>query len=146
MKTKLSIIAMAAALGLAGPALAEDFEIDMLDKGEAGMMVFEPDFLKIEAGDTIRFMPTSKGHNAETIKGGIPEGADTFKSKINEEFEVTLDEEGLYAIKCTPHVGTGMVMLVQVGDDTSNIDDIKEVKLPKKARERLDDQLANVEE
>lgn len=146
MKTKLSIVALTAALALAGPALAEDYDIDMLDKGEAGMMVFEPDFLKIEAGDTIRFLPTDKGHNAETVKGAFPEAAEKFKSKINEEFEVTLEEEGLYAIKCTPHVGTGMVMLVQVGDDTSNIDDIKEVKLPKKARERLDEQLENVEE
>ena len=56
-------------------------------------------------------MPSDKSHNAETIKGMIPEGAEAFKSKMNEEFSVTLDKEGVYGIKCTPHYGMGMVAL-----------------------------------
>ena len=38
-------------------------------------MVFEPSFVKIAPGDTVRFVSTDKGHNAETIKGMLPEGA-----------------------------------------------------------------------
>lgn len=145
MSIKMKLVALTAALALTSPALAEEFEVHMLNKGDAGAMVFEPAFVKAAPGDVIRFLPTDKGHNAETIKGAIPEGAETFKSAINEEYDYTVTEEGLYAIKCTPHVGTGMVMLIQVGDDTSNLDDVKGVKLPKKARERLDNEIANVE-
>lgn len=145
-KTKILALTATAAMVLASPALAEEFEVKMLNKGDAGAMVFEPAFIKAEPGDVIRFLPTDKGHNAETIKGAIPEGAETFKSAINEEYDYTVEETGLYGIKCTPHVGTGMVMLIQVGDDTHNLEDVKGVKLPKRARERLDDEIANVEE
>ena len=144
-KTKILALTTAAAMAIAGPAMAEEFEVHMLNKGEEGAMVFEPAFVEAQPGDVIRFIPTDKGHNAETIKGAIPEGAETFKSAINEEFEYTVEETGLYGIKCTPHLGTGMVMLIQVGDDTSNIDDVKGVKLPKKARERMDNEIAKVE-
>ena len=38
-------------------------------------MVFEPAFVKIAPGDTVKFVSTDKGHNAEIIKGMLPEGA-----------------------------------------------------------------------
>lgn len=45
-------------------------------------------------------------------------------------------------MKCTPHVGMGMVAAVVVGDAPANVEKVKAVKLPKKARERLDAALA----
>ena len=51
----------------------------MLDKGTEGVMVFEPALVKIEPGDTVKFVATNKGHNAETIKGMLPEGADAVR-------------------------------------------------------------------
>ncbi len=59
-----------------------------------------------------------------------------------EEIKVTFDVEGAYAIKCAPHVGMGMIGLVVVGDAPANLDAIKAAKLPKKARERLDADIA----
>ncbi len=56
------------------------------------------------------------GHNAATIEGMIPANAESFKSKINDTFEVTLTEPGAYGIKCSPHYAMGMVMLIEVGD------------------------------
>ena len=47
----------------------------MLNKGEKGSMVFVPDLIAAAPGDTIRFVPTDKGHNMETIKGMLPEGS-----------------------------------------------------------------------
>jgi hypothetical protein len=41
-----------------------------------------------------------------------------------------------------PHVGMGMVALIVVGDAPANLDAIKAAKLPKKARERLDADIA----
>lgn len=140
MRTMAKSIVGAAAviLALALPAAAADFEVHMLNKGAEGAMVFEPAFVKVAPGDTITFIPTDKGHNVETIKGMIPEGAEAFKSKINENFKVTFDKAGAYGVKCTPHVGMGMVGVVVVGDAPANLDAVKTGKLPKKARERMD--------
>lgn len=135
-------IAAAALIAMASAAFAAEHEVHMLNKGEAGPMVFEPAFVKAEPGDVIRFLPTDKSHNVESIKEILPDGVDSFKSKINETYELTVTEEGLYGIKCTPHYAMGMVMLVQVGDDPAN--SMEGVKLPKRAKERLDDAYAQL--
>ena len=118
---------------VAGPALAANHEVQMLNKGAEGAMVFEPDFVSAAPGDTIRFVPTDKGHNVETIKGMTPEGAEPFKSKFNEEFTVTLDKEGIYGVKCAPHYGMGMVALIEVGEPV-NLDAAKAIKQTGKAK------------
>lgn len=133
MKKLIVALAVGTAVVFAGAAGAAEFEVKMLNKGEKGAMVFEPDYIKAAPGDTIRFVPTDKGHNAETIKGMVPEGAESFKSKFNEEFTVTLDQEGVYGVKCTPHYGMGMVALIEVGEAT-NLEDAKVVKHPGKAK------------
>ena len=129
-------------MALALPAGAADFEVHMLNKGAEGAMVFEPAFVKVAPGDTVTFIPTDKGHNVETIKDMIPEGAEAFKSKMNETYKVTFDKAGAYGVKCTPHVGMGMVGVVVVGDAPANLDAVKTGKLPKKARERMDAAIA----
>ena len=140
-----SIVGAAAViLALALPAAAADFEVHMLNKGAEGAMVFEPAFVKVAPGDTVTFIPTDKGHNVETIKGMIPEGAEAFKSKMNEPYKVTFDKAGAYGVKCTPHVGMGMVGVVVVGDAAANLDAVKTGKLPKKARERMDSAIASL--
>ena len=116
-------------------------EIKMLNKSKIDpkmKMVFEPSFVLAAAGDCIKFLPTSKGHNAETIKKMIPKGAKKFKSKMNKEFMVQLDVEGLYGIKCKPHYQMGMIALIQVGEVSA--DDIKKaakVKQRGKAKDRF---------
>ena len=134
---KTSMAAVLATLFLGSLAVAETFEIKMLNKGEAGQMVFEPAFLSANVGDTISFIPASKGHNAETIKDMLPEGAEQFKSKLSKEFSVTLTAEGIYGIKCTPHYSMGMIALIQVGSPV-NLDTAKSVKHKGKATKRFD--------
>lgn len=56
-----------------------------------------------------------------------------------------MTEPGLYGVKCTPHFAMGMVALVQVGDAPANLEDAQTAKMPKKARERLDAEIAKVE-
>ncbi len=138
---KLRSVIMAAVLMVSAPAIsaAADFEVKMLNKGAEGAMVFEPAGLKVAPGDTVTFIPTDKGHNAEVIKGMIPDGAAEFKGKMNEEIKVTFDVPGLYGVKCAPHVGMGMVAAILVGDaPAANLDAFNAAKLPKKARERID--------
>ena len=133
MEKFIAALALGAAVIFAGAAGAAEVEIKMLNKGERGAMVFEPNFVSVAPGDTIRFVPTDKGHNAETIKGMIPDGAEAFKSKFNEEITVTLDKEGIYGVKCAPHYGMGMVALIEVGEPV-NLDAAKAIKQTGKAK------------
>ena len=112
---KAVFMGAAALLALASVAAAAEVEVKMLDKGTEGVMVFEPALVKIEPGDTVKFVATNKGHNAESIKGMLPEGATPFVGKINQEIAVTFDKPGVYGVKCLPHYGMGMVGLIVVG-------------------------------
>ena len=136
---KTAAVALVAGLALgivATPGFAAEFEIRMLNKGEKGVMVFEPDFVRAQPGDTINFVSVDPGHNAETIKGMVPEGAETFRSKVSKDFSVTLTEEGIYGVKCTPHYGMGMVALVVVGEP-GNAAAAAKVKHPGKAKKHF---------
>jgi pseudoazurin len=145
MKQAITLAAGAvlAAFLLSGTALAADHQVQMLNKGEKGAMVFQPDFIQAAPGDTVTFVPTDKGHDAETIKGMIPDGAEAFKSKPGEEFTVTLDKEGVYGVKCAPHYGMGMVALIVVGQPV-NLEEAKTVKQSGKAKKVFEALLAEV--
>ena len=138
-----TMMAAAALVLMAGPALAETYEVKMLNKGAAGSMVFEPDFVAAQPGDTIHFVATDKGHNVESIKDMLPAGVEKFKSAMNKDFELVVKTEGLYGLKCTPHYGMGMVALIQVGK-ASNLDDLRAVKQRGKAKQRFDAAFAQV--
>lgn len=139
-------IASTLALGvaLAGAAFAETHEVKMLNKGEEGRMVFEPSFLQIAPGDSILFVPTDKGHNAESVAGMMPVGATGFTGKMNQEVEATFDTEGVYAVICKPHYAMGMVMTIEVGDVDAVPETFFEGRVPKKAKERFDAQLSKL--
>ena len=133
MKPSIYAVAVLSVLAFAGGAAAEEHVVEMLNKGEKGVMVFQPNLVHAAPGDTVKFVPTDKSHNVETIKGMIPEGAESFKSKMNEEFTVTFDKDGVYGVKCTPHYGMGMVALIVVGQPV-NADEAKAVKQTGKAK------------
>jgi len=141
-RTLMTSAAIAIALG--GTAFAETHEVLMLNKGETGRMVFEPLSLRIAAGDTVKFVATDKGHNAESGEGMIPEGAEPFAGKISQDFEVTLTEPGVYGVICKPHFTMGMVMAIAVGEDAEAPGDFLEGRLPKKAKERYEDALSGL--
>jgi pseudoazurin len=123
---------------LASPALAADHQVQMLNKDSEGRaMQFEPAFLKIAPGDTVTFVATNKGHNTESILTLMPEGAEPWKGKMNEEVTVTFDTEGFYTYKCQPHLGLGMVGLIQVGDAPAPLDQTEVEKLPQRPEDRL---------
>ncbi len=134
-------MAMAALMGSA--AFAETIEVQMLNVGTDGeRMVFEPAFVQAAPGDTIRFFASDRGHNAEINDGMLPEGAEAFEGRINEELEVTLDVEGVYGVICKPHFAMGMVMTIAVGEVDAP-KDFLEGRIPRKAKERFEAQLAS---
>ena len=133
---KFSLFAgVAAAIALAGPAAAADHVVKMLNKGKAGMMVFEPALVKVAPGDTVTFGPTDKSHNAESIAGMLPAGAAPFKGKMNQPIKVKFSKPGFYGYKCLPHYGMGMVGGVVVGNASSNIVAAQKVSHPGKAKQ-----------
>lgn len=128
--------AFAFALLAASSAQAETHLVKMLNGNALGGMVYEPEFLTIAPGDTVKFLATQRGHNAASIAGFLPEGAQSFLGRINEEIEIALDHEGFYGIKCSPHYDMGMVMLIRVGDAPLDFVSLPE-DMPKGAKERF---------
>lgn len=135
---------LALSVAMGGAATAETFEVKMLNKGAEGRMVFEPAFLQIAPGDSVIFVPTDKGHNAESIPSMMPESAEPFKGKMNREVEATFDVAGVYGVMCKPHYAMGMVMTIEVGDVDAVPATFFEGRVPKKAKERFDAQLENL--
>jgi pseudoazurin len=115
----------------------------MLNQGKEGAMVFEPAFILASPGDTVKFLATNPGHNAQTIAGMLPDGEAEQKGAMGKEFVLSVKAPGVYGIKCLPHYSMGMVALVQVGKGPSaNLATAKGVKLPPLAKKRMDAYLA----
>ena len=144
-----SLIALAGLTFMTSYALAEDFEVTMLNQGADGVMVFEPSVLKIAVGDTVTFKPTNPGHNSASIDGMIPAGAEGWVGGMSQEVKVTFTEEGTYVYQCTPHLMMEMVGVIAVGDASVNLAAIKDAAGEKKsafmmATDRLDGYLEGI--
>tara|TARA_E500000331_G_C17009287_1_gene605624 strand:- start:90 stop:548 length:459 start_codon:yes stop_codon:yes gene_type:complete len=116
------------------PASAADQIIEMLNKMGKENMVFSKKIVKIEAGDTVYWKSTKPGHNVEFIKNGVPDGVDKFRSALSKDTEYKFEIPGIYAYWCTPHKGMGMIGFVVVGNDKSNLDQIKKIKFQGKSK------------
>lgn len=138
---RTALLAIGLCLGLTSGAAAETHEVKMLNRNASGPMVYEPDFLAIAHGDTVKFIAAASGHNAATIDGMVPEDHQGFKGKINEEIEVKFDRDGFYGIKCSPHIGMGMVMVIRVGEGALP-ESFHAADVPARARKRFDEILA----
>ena len=86
-------------------AKADDMTIEMLNKRDDGAkMVYSEDIAEINSGDTITWLPTSKGHNVHFIAG--PEGWELpKKSKNNKEVSITFDIRRYLLISITCNNG-----------------------------------------
>ena len=137
MKVLAFFMAVFSLVFVSSMAYAETITIDMLNKRDDGAkMVYSQDIARVAVGDTITWVPTSKGHNVEFVAG--PDGADLpKKSKNNKEVSITFDTPGVYLYQCTPHASMGMIALVVVGDDKSNLDAIAGYKARGKSKKKL---------
>ena len=117
-------------------AYAADMTIDMLNKNADGeRMVYSTEVAKVAIGDTVTWLPASKGHNVHFISA--PDGVELVKSKMNKEFSFTFEKEGIYLYQCTPHKAMGMIGLVVVGENTDNLDSVKKTKVVGKTKKKL---------
>jgi pseudoazurin len=130
-------------------ALAENYEVKMLNQGPEGYMVFEPAVLKINKGDTVIFKATDAAHNSASIKGMIPAGAKEWNGRLSQDISVTFNVEGVYGYQCTPHMMMAMVGIIEVGENQSNLESAKATAKKIKAafvmnQERLDKYLSQL--
>tara|TARA_A200000159_G_C7075165_1_gene236063 strand:- start:1 stop:429 length:429 start_codon:yes stop_codon:yes gene_type:complete len=118
-------------------AYGKTVEVEMLNKDDQGRkMVYSQEIVHVDTGDTVTWIPTSKGHNVEIV--AAPEGFDIpKKSKNGKEVSIDFTVPGIYYYWCTPHKGMGMIGLVVVGNDTSNKDDIAKAKALGKSKKKL---------
>ena len=149
MKKSLCFITFATLTVMTSYAFSEDFEVNMLNQGADGVMVFEPSVLKISVGDTVTFKPTNPGHNSASKAGMIPTGANSWDGGMSQEVKVTFTEEGTYVYQCTPHLMMAMVGVITVGDASVNLSAVKDAANEKKSEfmmsaQRLDEYLEEI--
>ncbi|MEM9854634.1 MAG: plastocyanin/azurin family copper-binding protein [Pseudomonadota bacterium] len=100
--------------------------------------IYLPAVVRAMPGDTIKFISVDRGHNAQSNEDWSPAGGTEWKSKINDDFEVTIDVEGAYMYECQPHASAGMIGLILVGDVSGNYEDLKGERFRGKARQRAE--------
>ena len=117
-----------------GLAVAADTTIEMLNKLDNEYMVFSKKIVYIDSGDTVFWKATDKGHNVEFVKGAVPNGVESFKSKLNQDTKYKFKIPGIYAYWCTPHKTMGMIGFVIVGSDLSNFNKVAKAKFLGKSK------------
>jgi pseudoazurin len=131
----ISILTVFLYLLVSNFAYAENHTIDMLNKLGKEKMVYSEKVISIKVNDEVTWKSVDKGHNVEFI--GMPKGVSKFKSKISKDANYKFTKPGIYLYQCTPHKAMGMIGLVIVGDDKSNLDKIKKAKVYGKSKKLL---------
>tara|TARA_B100001079_G_scaffold170772_1_gene146522 strand:- start:553 stop:996 length:444 start_codon:yes stop_codon:yes gene_type:complete len=131
--------------------VSANHEVKMLNQGPTGVMVFEPAVLKINIGDTVTFKSVDAAHNSASIPGMIPAGASPWNGQLSQDLTVSFDVAGIYGYQCTPHSMMAMVGVIEVGNDQSNMNEVKSAAQTFKStfvmnQSRLDDYLAQINE
>ena len=134
-------------MAMAMPAFAQDVTVEMWNKDpddKKRKMVFSQEIVTIEAGQSVEWLATDKGHNVQIIAG--PEGYELpKKSKLSKDVTLTFDQEGVYVYVCTPHASMGMIGIVVVGDLTQEgVDAIKDAKVKGKSKKKFKQLLAEL--
>ena len=130
----IKIIKLSFCLLIAPNINAAEHEVKMLSSNKGEMMVFEPPVLKINAGDTVKWVNANPGHNSVSIDEMIPPGGSSWNGGMNEEIVVKFDVEGTYGYKCTPHYILGMVGFIIVGDSSVNLEQAKSFAIAEESK------------
>lgn len=122
-----------------GPTTHEVLMLNVHPDNRRERQVFYPDLLRVNVGDTVKFIAEDRGHNAAVNERMMPEGGDTWDGRINQDVEVTFTTEGAYGYECTPHASAGMIGLILVGDVSGNYEDLKGQRVRGRAADRFED-------
>ena len=123
MRTLFCLLTLSLTLALAQTT----HEVQMfIAGGEDGtQFYFEPVGLRIEPGDTVRFVGITPHHTVTAYHAQhgkshrVPDGVGPFSSPVvpaGETWEYTFDTPGTYDLWCGPHEAWGMAMRIVVGE------------------------------
>jgi pseudoazurin len=121
-KNGFMLVVCLAACFVVRDAWAEAHEILGIDNRDYESMFFEPDFLRVEPGDSLTFVVTRFDHKPQSIF--IPEGAEHWRVENGESVTVTLRQEGVYLFDCFYHNVMGMTGVIVVGNPV-NLDEAR---------------------
>lgn len=124
------------------------WEVRMVSTDD-GQFLFEPSVLKIEPGDTIRWVNVNQAHSSTSYSSangkpeGIPVGGPSWNSNIKvaegSTFEYTFPSDtavGSYPYFCIPHEAVGQVGIIIVGEFSELSEDFIE-SLPALAAQNM---------
>ena len=105
----IMLTALFLSFSLAQQAYAADIQM-----GSGGNLVFAPNEVTINAGETVTFVNGDlPPHNM--VVEGFPELSHSDLSFVGgESFDVTFDNPGDYEFQCEPHAGAGMKGVIHV--------------------------------
>ncbi|WP_204115568.1 plastocyanin/azurin family copper-binding protein [Shimia biformata] len=136
-------------LGLLPAAQAEVHDIDQLIDLNAmtpeEVYRFDPSYLWIEEGDSVRFLNSTGNHTVTALEGMWPEGAELVNIEHAPEAVISFDRPGIYGFRCKVHGRHGMYALVVVGMPEPNIDQIDFSKVSTPGRALLEQLLAEMQ-
>ena len=136
LKSKLALLISIVSLSLfSSQVIAANHQLEMLNKLGKERMVFSKKMISIELNDDVLWKSVDKGHNVQFI--GMPDGAKKYKSKISKDASYKFEKPGIYLYQCTPHKAMGMIGIIVVGNDKSNLEAIKKVKVYGKSKKTL---------
>ena len=103
------VISLLASLFIAFPAFATDVTMG------AGMnLVFEPNEITINAGDTIHFVNDALPPHNVIVKDHPEFSHEGLAFAAGESFDITFPEAGDFEFACGPHEGAGMTGVIHV--------------------------------
>lgn len=133
LRSTAGVTALGAASALAGCSGGSDCSVDGADatvvSGPGQSLIFEPEEVTVEVGDTVGWCFESAGHNVSAVPEhsdvvSIPDGAEPFASydgdatfqtlPAGETYTHTFETPGEYTYVCVPHETQGMVGTVVV--------------------------------
>jgi len=101
--------AFLASLFLALPAWAVDVQM-----GADGNLVFSPDEVTINAGESVHFINNMLPPHTVVVEDHDELSHEALAMLPGEDFEVVFPEAGDYTYWCAPHKGAGMIGTVHV--------------------------------
>ena len=109
--SRLTIMVTSIFLSMTLAAQAYATEVTM---GSNGNLVFEPNDITINAGDTVTFVNNELPPHNVMFAGHDELSHNDLAFSPGETFEVTFHEAGDYNFQCDPHAGAGMKGVIHV--------------------------------
>jgi pseudoazurin len=139
MKKWLIYATLIASVAFARSANASETTVHIMNRDPKTNISFlySPGVVRVAPGDTVNWVSTNTMHNVTFVSGGVPSGVPQFTSGFQTLISYKFSKPGIYFYKCGPHFALGMVGVVVVGNDRSNLAALSNLDLPMAAKQRL---------